>query len=315
MKDNHIQQIKFQNGLKWLNISKPSKKQLSYLEQNFSFDKMDLKDCLPPTQRPKLVEYPDYLFMILQFPIYNCMNGEIESSEVDFFIGKNYLITVHQNNLLPLIELFKKYSKKTLDDQTHHLFDSNPASLLYEILNSLLHYCFPMLNHINQDIDAVESHLFKITKNNVATIREILRLKRNIVNFRKIMQAHKSIIQKLISRSEKMFTTHKLRIYYNNLVNHTKDIWEFLSNYKDTIDALHETYESLNAHRLNTIIKTLTIFSVIVFPLTLLAAIFGMNTMNSMPFVDSPFDFWYIVGIMAIGVIGMILYFKTRKWV
>ena len=313
LNDKHIKEINFPSGLKWISVDKASKKQTSWLKEKYNFSDLDLKDIMPPLQRPKMIEYDDYLFIILQFPVYNRSNGEIDSSEIDFFIGKNYLITIHDGRLDPLNELFLEHSKKT--KKNHDQFDTNPGALLYELLNSLLHYCFPMLNHINQDIDAIEKGIFDIDHGtNVNTIREIMRIKSNIVNFRKTMQAHKSIIQKLISHSEKLFTTHKLEVYYGNLVNHTKDIWEFLSNYKDTIDALHEAHESLVSHRLNQIMKTLTVFSVIVFPLTLFAAIFGMNTMNAMPFVDSPYDFWYIMGIMLFGVIAMILFFKTRKW-
>jgi len=304
MENKNIKQIKFNLGLRWINIAKQSRPEIEWLRKNFKFDELTLKDCLPPNQRPKVDEYESYIFMILQFPVYNKKTGEIESSEIDFFIAKNYLITIHNNTITAINELFSK-----------KLNVNSTGELLYIIMSELLHYCFPMLNHISQDIDAIESHIFKIGYNNINTIKEILRIKRNIVDFRKVMQAHKSIIKKLIRTSNKFLTTQKLEAYYGNLVNHTKDIWEFLENYKDTIDAMHETHESLNSNRLNQIIKTLTIFSVIVFPLTLLAAIFGMNTINSMPFVSSAYDFWYIVGIMFISVFCMIFYFKHKKWI
>ncbi|MFH1610550.1 MAG: magnesium transporter CorA family protein [Patescibacteria group bacterium] len=307
MQDRHIKEIKYTSGFRWINIDKQGKKQVNWLRDNFKFDEVDLKDCLPPNQRPKVADYPNYVFMILQFPVYNQETGEVNASEIDFFISKDFLIVVHTEKLPTINQLFNKEKR-----QKHN--SGNMSSVLYMVLHDLLHYCFPMLNHISQDIDSIESHIFKFDTKSVDTIREILRIKRNIVDFRKIMQAHKSIIQKLIRHSEEYLTTQKIEAYYSNLVSHTKDIWEFLENYKDTIDALHETHESLNSSRLNQIIKTLTIFSVIVFPLTLLAAIFGMNTMNSMPFVNSSHDFWYIVGIMLLGVTGMIFYFKHKKW-
>ena len=307
MQDRHIKEIKYSSGFRWVNVDKPGRKQINWLRDNFKFNETDLKDCLPPNQRPKVVDYPTYIFMILQFPVYNRETGEINSSEINFFINKNYLILVHTDQLPTINELFRK-------EKIQKQKNGSMTTILYLVLHDLLHYCFPMLNHISQDIDFIESHIFKFNKNNIGTIREILRIKRNIVDFRKIMQAHKSIINKLIRHSEQFLSAQKIEAYYSNLVNHTKDIWEFLENYKDTIDALHETHESLNSNRLNQIIKTLTVFSVIVFPLTLLAAIFGMNTMNSMPFINSPYDFWYIAGIMFVGMISMILYFKYKKW-
>jgi magnesium transporter len=312
-KPKDIMEIQFDNGFKWINIPSHDKKHINWLRENFDFEEMDLKDCDPINQRPKVNAYPHYNFMILQFPVYNRLTGDIESSEIDFFISKDYLITVHKNDLVPILDIFEKYK---INAKKEFKKTDGAGQLLYEILNQLLHYCFPMLNHISQDIDTIENIIFRIEKNTATnSIKEILRIKRNIVNFRKIMQAHKNIISKLILNSENFFTTYKLKIYYSNLINHTKDIWDFLSNYKDTIDALHETQESLVSNKLNDIMKMLTIFSVIVFPLNLIAALFGMNSMNSMPFMENPLDFWIIVTIMVTGVLGMIFYFKAKKWI
>jgi magnesium transporter len=90
-------------------------------------------------------------------------------------------------------------------------------------------------------------------------------------------------------------------------------VWDALDVQRDTINALHETNASLIDFRINEIMKTLTIFSVVIFPITLLAAIFGMNTSN-MPFVDSAHGFWIIIGIMVASVLGMLTFFKAKKW-
>lgn len=308
---NHIHSIKHHN-FSWHIIDKPTKKQVDWVGQNFKFIQPEhLNLCLPTLQRPRLTQREDYIFMILIFPYYDRKSQEIKSSEVDFFINRDVLILFHSDNLPPIDEL-----KKELEDgdlaKEKYLHDG--SHLLYEILNRLLHYCFPMLNHISQDIDKIELDVLNIDQKGMTIIKEVLRIKTNIVNFRKVMQSHKNVISKLIKASEKYYPPRYLHEYFANLVNHTKDIWEFLENYKDTIDALHETHESLMAHRLNRIIKTLTIFSVIVFPLTLMAGIFGMNTMNSMPFINSAYDFWWVATIMVVGAGGMLLYFKSKKW-
>lgn len=299
------------NNLTWITIDKPTAKQLNWIRQNFKFRKEDLNECTPILQRPKMNVRENYLFMILQFPYYDRRTAEIKSSEIDFFITENTIITFHTGNLEPILEI-ERLIEKDIEYKEEIMTDN--SRLLYEILNRLLHYCFPILNHINQDIESIEDQIFEIKEKKFKIIKEILRIKRNIVNIRKIMQAHKSVISKLIKNYEAIYPAKHLHEYFNHLVNHTKDIWDFLENYKDTIDALHETHESLLSHNLNEIIKTLTIFSVIVFPLTLLAAIFGMNTMNSMPFINSPYDFWWVVIIMLAGVIGMLILFKKKKW-
>jgi magnesium transporter len=242
--------------------------------------------------------------MILLFPVFDRKTKVIHASEIDFFITKKELVTVHTGELQILKEIFTKCGKKTINCK-------NPAALIHEILNQLLLSCFPMLVHINSDIDNVETKLrYEFEK---GTITEILRIKTNIVNLRKAMQPQKQVIRSLIAESPKFFQAKQLKLYFENLVQHTKEIWDMLDNYKDTIDALHETNISLINFRVNEIMKTLTIFSVIVFPLTLLAAIFGMNTPN-MPIVSHPFGFWIILGLMSCGAIGLLWFFEKKKW-
>lgn len=306
----HLKTIE-NKGFKLHIIDKPSKKQIDWIGKNFQFAKQDLQDCLPPIQRPKLIDREDYLFMILLFPYYDRKEKKIESAEIDFFITKNEIILIHNNRLQPIIDLVAECER---NDLAKDMFLEDGSKLLYELLNRLLHYCFPMLSHINNDIDEIEDDILNIQEKSVEISSEVLRIRRNIVNFRRIMQAHKSVISKLIKSSEKFYPPTYLHNYFINLVNHTKDIWDFLENYKETINALYETHETLLSQRLNQIMKTLTIFSVIVFPLTLFAAIFGMNTMNAMPFIDSPFDFWFVIVIMLVAAGCMLLYFKNKKW-
>jgi magnesium transporter len=104
-----------------------------------------------------------------------------------------------------------------------------------------------------------------------------------------------------------------LKKYYADLVDHSKRIWEMLDNQKEMVEVLSNTNESLLNNKMTDIMKTLTIFSVIVFPLTLLAAIFGMNA-KYMPFVDGIYGFWIIIGMMLVGCAAMLIFFKRKKW-
>ncbi|MBU4332269.1 magnesium transporter CorA family protein [Patescibacteria group bacterium] len=299
------------NNSTWINIANPGEKELGFLASNFDFHEHDLKDCLPPLQRPKLIERDDYLFAVLQFPVYDRKTKKTYASEVDFFILADKLITVHSDELQPIIKLFELC--QTNEAMRAKLFCHTSSRLLYELLDKLLLYCFPMLNHISWDIDRVEKKIFG--EFNRQTIGEILNIKRNIVYFRKSMQAHKNVYKKLIRDSETIYPRENLAPYFSELIEYTKEIWDLLENYKDSISALYETHESLTNFRLSNIMKTLTIFSVIVFPLTLLAAIFGMNTLGAMPFADHPYGFWFIVMVMAVGSVAMYMYFKRKKWI
>lgn len=294
----------------WFDAGQADEKSLAYLAERFKLNEADLKECPPPLQRPKLIPRPDYLFMILLLPVYNRKKREIGTVEIDFFIGSDFLVTVHDDEFEPLKNFFHECQK--FEGVKNKYLNGNPAGLIHELLNRLILYCFPMLNHISLDIDGIEKNLF-IATHQKQMLGEILLIKRNIVNFRKAMQAHKNVIKKLVSEMPRFFLTAQLDAYLNNLVEYTKEIWDLLENYKDTIDALQQTNESLISFRLNQIMKTLTIFSVIVFPLTLLAGVFGMNT-PGMPWMNDAWGFWKVVIIMLIGMIGMLIFFKKKKW-
>jgi magnesium transporter len=179
------------------------------------------------------------------------------------------------------------------------------------VLSRLFNYCAPMLGHLNNDIDKIESQIF--SNHGLRLITEIALIKKNIVNFRKAMQAHKSVICHLVNSTGRFFPNLKLDDYFKNLIEQTKEIWDLLENNRDTIDSLHETRMSLSSYRLNQILRILTIVSVIFMPINLIAFLFGMKTVYH-PLVGLPFDFWLVVGMMAIVALVLIVYFKKKKW-
>ena len=294
--------------LRWLYFSRTRKREADYLARNFQFDDLETRACLPPIQRPRLYNHDDYIFMILQFPVYRAYDRVVTASEVDFFLTGDTLVTVNDGSLASLADFFK-------------LCQDNPAlrkrsfrdagTLMLALLDYMLDDCLPMLNHINLDVDAIEDDIF--VGHEKAMVKEISIIKRNIINFRKTMQLHKNIIRKLVERAPNIFNLKRLELSYYNVIANTKEIWDSLTGYKDSIDALHQTNESLISFKTNEIIKTLTIFSVIVFPLTLLASIFGMNVVR-MPFVKDYNGFLEVLALMAVLSLIMLAYFKRRKW-
>lgn len=298
--------------IKWINVETPSKSNLAYLHEEFDIRNEDLRATLPPHERPRLVVRENYLMMILQFPYYNKTTREIHASEIDFFITKNSLITVTDGKLAPLNELFDTIEENPLSIGKNSKDDM--GNLIHEILNRLLDYTFPLLDHISQSLDSIEDGILDDDPIRKSAIKEILIIKNSIVDFRRIMQSHRDVITRLITHADGYFSTKKLEIYFNDLLEHTTEIWNALANYRDTIDTLHETYESLLSYQINIIMKRLNVFAVIVFPLTLLAAIFGMNTTNT-PLVNHPYGFWIICIVMLVGVVVMWIYFRYKKWI
>lgn len=280
---------------------------MEQLRKKYGYHAPDLDEVLPPLQRPKVVARDGYIFMILHYPLYDPKTRDVYTTEVDFFITENRLVTVNVDNYAPLKNLFEKCLRS--EDQ-RVCMHGDITHLLHTLLNAMTTDVFAMLVRINNDLDAIEIRMFEEYERNL--IQELLRTKTNIVDIRKAMQPHQAIIRNLIRVAPRYFPIYHLQEYFDDLEDNAREIWETLAVQKETADALHETNQSLIDFRINEIIKTLTIFSVIVFPLTLMAAIFGMNV--EMPLVHHPYGFWIIIGLMLLGTSGMLAVFKKKRW-
>lgn len=297
-------------GLLWVNISRQTERELSQVQKRFNLDEQDIKESLPPYQRAKIVKRPGYYFMVLHFPVFDRTNRRIGFTEIDFFLNPNYLITVHNGKLPVLDELFKECRKHPATGQEY--MSGTAVHVLFELLSRLLDGIFPILLHVNEDINLVDKKLFsKISGREMA--EEILRLKTNIVTFRRTMQGHRTVLERLIMYSGKELDLLAYQNYINNLREFTNEIWHMLESQKESINALHEANESIVGLRTNEVMKTLTIISVTTFPLTLIATLFAIDA-GGRPFVDLPYGFWLICGLMALGVTMMIMIFKRKKW-
>jgi magnesium transporter len=296
-------------ALEWINVVDAGRKEIDYLHRKYKFNLNHLKASVANvfSQRPIVVEEDGYLFLILHFPTF--IDGKVIAGEVEFFIGHGYLVSLHNGNLPALVNFFEK-AKKDQDFLLSFQTESS-ATLLYEILDRLLKSCYDLMDQNSLTIEDVEDLIFE--QHQKDAVSKILNLRRNIINIRKIMQNHKNILQKLMLIKSSLVSPALLKKQYGNLVEHSKRIWEMLDNQKEMVDVLNDTNESLLNNRLSNIMKTLTLFSVIVFPLSLLAAIFGMNA-KYMPFVDHPYGFWIILFIMGLSSWGMLSYFRKKDW-
>ncbi len=305
--DNPITPI---DKLTWIDIKSPRKKEIEFLRKKFNFSLSHLRASSAKSiaQRPVIEKGEDYTFITLHFPIFK--NDTIIAGEIEFFIGSDYLITLHNGDVDTLNKFFK-LSKKDSNSLKSYKFESSTV-LLYEIIEKLLLECFSLLDENSIAIGELEDTIF--AQKSKRAVSDILLLRRNIINTRKIMQNHKNIIKKLLTLHTGFVPEQTIRKYYNDLLDHSKRFWEYLETQKEMIEVLNNTNESFLNYRLSNIMKTLTIFSVIVFPLTLLAAIFGMNTVDGMPFVNNPYGFWIVLSIMTVGCLGMIIYFSKKKW-
>ncbi len=305
-----VRQNLVHESMEWIHVSRNLPQDIEYLRRRFHFHPIDLRDTLPPLQRHKLVERTElgYVFMILIFPVFDRKTKTISTVEVDFFIQDNILVTVTNAPFLALEEIFDHCKRDGLARK--ETFGTNVMHLLLWTLEKIYESLFPMVSHISADIDEIEKDLYETNQRRV--IMEILRIKINIVNFRKAMHAHVKVIEELI-RSPQRTPDKESKIFVSELVQHTKEIWDSIELQNDTINALHQTHGSLIDNRTNDVIKMLTFLSVLPITLTLITSIFGMET-GSVPFRDDPFGFYKIMAILIIAGIGMTAYFGKKKW-
>ena len=292
-------------NLTWVNIERPTEQETEYLAQNYHFHPLDLDDCLSRIQRPKIDEYKDYLFLVFHFPVFNKQARTTTASQLSVFIGEKYLITLHKGELKPLVKLFKECQ---IDEESRQENLSQGSSyLLYRIIDRLVDYCLPILNKIVGNIEEVEDNIFSDSAHGV--VKEISILRRDIISFRRIIWPIRAVIGSLEPKIRR-FTKMDLAVYFGDMVDHVDKIWDALDEYKEIIEGLNDTYDSLASNRTNDVMRMLTVIAVILLPITVVASIFGMNI--PLPFQNSTHSLLFVFLIMAV-IIGGMLYFFRRK--
>ena len=294
-------------GLRWVNIERPSPLECAWLEEHFGFHALDLEDVLSRNQRPKIDEYPDYLFIVLHFPVFDRAVGRLNAGELDIFVGPDYLVTIPNQPLQPVEYLFERCRQREELREQH--FSKGPGFLLYRVVDDGFDYCFPMLRKIGNKLDAVEDEIFSGHSEEV--VRDISNVKQEIINFRKVVRPQRAAIQDL-ERNKARYIAEDYDVYFEDINDASERVWDMLENYKEVVEALEDTNESQIAHRTNEVFRVLTAISVIVLPLTLVASVWGMNV--HVPGESDTLAFYLVLGVMLAMLIGSILYFRRRGW-
>lgn len=296
-----------QNKMRWINIERPGSAELAWLHQNFDFNPLHLEDITSRLQRPKIDDYEDYLFIVLHFPIHMKAEHVTVAAEIDIFLGPDYVVTVTDGKLRPLNRLFEQC--KNNPGKRNGVIGRNPSFAVYRIVDVLVDYCFPGINKLAEKLEELDDEIFTSSSRDI--IHDISVLRRDIIAFRRIIKPQISVIASLEHR--RRTNDHEdMEAYYSDISDHISKIWDSLEEYKEIIESLSSTYDSLATHRLNQIIKTLTVISVMLLPLTLISGLYGMNV--ALPFSDEPWSFFLILFFLIITAGGMLIFFRTRKW-
>jgi len=298
------------SGLTWVNVVAPDVETAQTLAERFGWHPLDVEDIVSKRQRPKVDDYEDegYLFAVLHFPVFDQSVQRLNAAELDLFIGHDYVVTIPNRELLPVTRLFRRCE----DDGNlrEQLFARGSGRLLYEILDDLFDYCFPILDKIAHKLDVIEDEMFEGLSHEV--VRDISNVKQEIISYRKIIKPERTTLRVLERRVEN-FLPEELELYFDDIVDAAERVWDLLDNYKEVVEALESTNESVISHQQNDVLRVLTVISTTMLPLFVITGIFGMNVL--FPGEGTSWGFWLILGLMVTSLVTMLGILRWKRWI
>jgi magnesium transporter len=306
-----IKQIKYQD-ITWLDVESPTKTELDSLIKDYNIHPVVIQDLNSPSSRSKVDVYDNFIYLVLHFPsTSNKAKADTETNdsvEVDFVLGKDFIITTHYETVDSLGELSKIFEADgTLSRARSKM---HAGHIFYYIIRQLYQSLEHHLESINRNLKRAEKSIF--SGKEIETVKTLSLINRNLIDFRWALKYHREILKSL-EQACKEFYGVKFEYHINSIVGEYEKIWSTLESNRDTFNDLRCTNDSLLAIKTSEATKTLTAIAFFNFTLSTLAAIFGMN-MKYNPFNNFPYDFWVVITIMAIITIGIFIAFRKRSW-
>jgi magnesium transporter len=301
-----IETIKF-GTLKWSHILRPTDEDLQILRDEYHFHPLDLEDCRTIVNlRPKVDVYDDYYFMILHFPSFDTTNTMVDVKEIKIFWGKDFLITMGKSHWL-VKEMFQQEKNRALAGKRMEVGSSD--ALLYRILDQLNQHTQALVERVDKAVDECGKSLFN--KKPERTIEKISVTRKNVILLNTMFKPQLILFNKMQSGVIKGFAEN-MEDYWGNILDAYQRAWDMIEDAGELIRGYSMTFDSLQVNKTNEVMKILTLVSSILLPLTFIASMYGMNV--DLPIQKHPNSFMIISLVMVIIAIGMIIYFRIRKW-
>ncbi len=292
--------------LKWLNVKNPGNEDLETIENTYHFHPLDIEDCRESNQRSKIDTYDDYHFLVLHFPIFDKQNRFIKPQEVKIFWGEEFFITIGKSHWA-VDSVFDDAMKQDKRGEDFEIGTSD--AILYAVLEKLMNESIHLLRKVGLELELINRELFG--KSPAKIIERLSVTRKNIIVLNTMFKPQLRVFNKFESGSVQGFADN-MEDYWGNILDYYNRMWDMTEDYGELIEGLSTTFDSLQTHKTNEIMKILTLISSIVLPLTFLTGIYGMNVL--LPFEDDNSTFWGIVVVMlGIGG-GMVALFKKKKW-
>ncbi len=300
------QEIAF-GDLRWIDIRHPTRADMDDLGREFDFHPLALDDCLSRVQRPKVDDYETYLFIVMHFPRFNRVERVAEAKEVDFFLGPDYVITVHKGELPPLLRFWARLE----DDENarQQYMSGGPQLLLYHIVDRLTDYLFPIMTRIDQNLDTLDDRIFRPDARKA--VRDLAAYRRDLISLRRIIRPDMLVVSTL-ENGRASLLEEEMAPYWGDISDHFARVWEMLVEFKDEVEGMDDTFNTLYSYRTNETLRALTIISVMLLPLTLISGIYGMNV--KLPFQEHLHAFSMVTGSMLLVVVVLLTFFRRKDW-
>jgi magnesium transporter len=290
----------------WLDLLDPTADELAKVGEEFMLHPLALEDATNEHQRPKLEQYEEFLFVVFYTARASPSQRPLQLQELNLFVGKNYVITVHYGEMSELQEVEQRWKRN------HHELEKGSGLLLYMILDTIVDEYFPLVDQLSERVEEMEQQVYTGHAENEYFTFDVLSLKKRFLEFRRVTVAERDVLNTLTNRDNPIFE-EKTLLYFRDIYDHITRIADSFDIYRDQLSGLIDARLSMISNNMNQVMRTLTSASIILMILSLLAGIYGMNFKN-MPELDWTYGYFALLGVMALIAIGLLIYFRRRRW-
>lgn len=298
--------FKHTESVSWINVNGLRHvKEIEKIGKQYGLHPLVLEDIVNTTQRPKIDEYEDYIFIVLKMLYYD-EEERIINEQVSLILGKNYVLSFQESEG----DVFDPIRDR-LRQSKGRIRTSKSDYLMYALIDAVVDHYFSIIETLGNKVEDLETDLFSgEAKETISS--EVQQLKREILRVRRAI----SPLREVINRVEKMENAliHQQTItYYRDVYDHLVQVSENIDIYREMIWSLMDMYMTSISNKMNEVMKVLTIMSTIFIPLTFIAGIYGMN-FEHMPELDYKNSYFILLGVMVLIFMLMVFYFKKKKW-
>jgi len=305
------------NGFTWIDISGPTRDDMNELARRYQFHELNLADCLSKIQIPKIDRYQNHLFMILHFPTITKETSVPRSSQLSIFMGTGYLVTVHQSELKPLIDMFHRCTESS--DARQELMGRSSGYLFHSIIDALVDDLIVTIRSVLGNIGEIEDEVFD---EKLSVAKEISQIRRKIMSLRRLTIPLRRTLMELSTRDVQRFSEEDLTLYFDDVMDHIEKALETLEASKETVEIYKDTDFMHGSDKANKILAVLTIIFTLSIPSTVAGSFYGMNVYvpggiesGAWMFLGKYTTFIIIVSVSSAAAIAMLFYFRRLRWI